>query len=80
MVQLLADQFALGVDSNANTAGNTHRFQLSATAPHHREVVSRGGRQAFIQPSDGCTDAEASLVGTYHVDAWDISCECLPTA
>ena len=34
--------------------------------------VSRGGHQAFVRPSDGCADADASLA--------DISCGCLPTA
>ena len=37
-----------GVDANAKSAGNAQRLQLSATAPHHREVVSRGGHKSFV--------------------------------
>ena len=48
-----------GADANTNSAGNAQRLHLSATAPHHREVVSRGGHQAFVRPSDGCSDGEA---------------------
>ena len=48
---------------NAKSAGKTQRLQLPATAPHHREVVSRGGHQAFVRPS------EASLAGPYPADA-----------
>ena len=58
-----------GVDANTKSAGNAQWLQLSATAPHHREVVSRGGHQAFVRPSDGCADAEASLAGPYPADA-----------
>ena len=54
-----------GVDPNAKSAGNTQRFQLPATTPHHREVVSRGGHQAFIPPSDGCANAEALVAWPY---------------
>ena len=58
-----------GIDPNAKSAGNAQWFQLPATAPHHREVVSRGGHQAFVRPSDGCADAEVSLDGPYPVGA-----------
>ena len=51
------------------SAGNAQRLQLPATAPHHREIVSRGCHQAFVRPSEGCADAEASLAGTYPADA-----------
>ena len=63
------DAWQRGVDANAKSAGNAQWLQLSATAPHHREVVSRGGHQAFVQPSDGCADAEASLAGPYPAEA-----------
>ena len=42
-----------GVDTNAKSYGNARRIQLPATTPHHREIISRGGHQAFIQPPDG---------------------------
>ena len=58
-----------GVDDNANSVGKAQRLQLSATAPHHREVVSRGGHQAFERPSDGCADADTSLAGPYPAHA-----------
>ena len=57
------------VDPNAKSAGKAQQFQLAATAPHHREVVSRGDHQAFVRPSDGCADTEASLAGPYPADA-----------
>ena len=47
----------------------TPRLQLSASAPHHREVVSRGGHQALVRHSDGCADAAASLDGPCPADA-----------
>ena len=53
-----------GVDANAKSAGNAFNSRQ-----HHREVVSRGGHQAFVSPSDGCADAEASLAGPYPADA-----------
>ena len=40
-----------GVDANAKSAGNAERLQLSATSPHHREVVSGGSHQAFLRPA-----------------------------
>ena len=46
-----------GVDANVKSAGNDKRFQLSTTAPHHREVISGGCHQAFLRPADGCADA-----------------------
>ena len=58
-----------GVNANAKSAGNTQWLQISATALHHREVVSRGGHQAFVRPSDGCADAEASIAGLHPADA-----------
>ena len=58
-----------GVDANAKSAGNAEWLQLSATAPHHREVVSGGGHQAFLRPADGCADAEAPLAGPHPADA-----------
>ena len=58
-----------GVDPNDKSAGNAQQFQLPATAQHHQEVVSRGGHQAFVRPSDGLADAEASLAGPYLADA-----------
>ena len=58
-----------GVDAYAKSVGNAQRLQLSATAPHHREVVSRGGHGAFVRASDGCADAEASLAWPYRADA-----------
>ena len=63
------DAWQQGLDPNAKSAGNAQWFQLPATAPHHREVVSRGGHQAFVRTSDGCADAEASLAGPYPADA-----------
>ena len=66
---LSADVFQRGMNPNSKSAGNAQRFQLPATAPYHREVVSRGSQQAFVRPSDGCADAEASLVGPYPADA-----------
>ena len=80
-----------GVDANANSAGNAQQLQLPAIAPHHREIVSRGGHQAFVRPSDGCADAEAPLAGTYPTDAcrppsapwrcwrWPTSWSAIPT-
>ena len=53
----------------SKSAGNAQWLQLSAITPHHREVVSRGGHQAFVRPSDGCADAEESLAGPYPADA-----------
>ena len=58
-----------GVDVNAKSAGNAQWLQLQAATPHHREVVSRGGHQAFVRPSDGCANAEASVAGPYPADA-----------
>ena len=58
-----------GVDTNAKSSGNAQWFQLQATAPHHREVVSRGGHIAFVRPSNGCLDAEAPMAGPYPADA-----------
>ena len=58
-----------GVDPDSQSAGNAERFQLPPTAPHHREVISRGGHQALVRPADGCTDAETSLAGPYSADA-----------
>ena len=51
------------VDANAKSTGNAQRLQLQAATQHHREVVSRGGHQAFLRPSDGFANAEASVVG-----------------
>ena len=58
-----------GVDPIVKSTGNAQRFQLPATTPHHREVVLRGGHQAFVRPSNGCADAEAPVVGPYPADA-----------
>ena len=58
-----------GVDANAKSAGNAERLQLSATSPHHREVVSGGSHRAFLRPADGCADAEAPLAGPHPSDA-----------
>ena len=58
-----------GVDPNIESAGNAQRIQLPATAPHHGDVVSRGGHQAFVRPSDGCADTEVSVAGPYPADA-----------
>ena len=57
-----------GVDANAKSVGNTERLQLSATSPHHREVVSGGSHHA-LRPADGCADAEAPLAGPHPSDA-----------
>ena len=35
-------------DVNAKSAGNAQWRQLPAATSHHREVVSRGGHQAFV--------------------------------
>ena len=58
-----------GVDANAKSTGNADRLQLSATSPHHREVVSGGSHHAFLRPADGCADAEAPLAGPHPSDA-----------
>ena len=58
-----------GVDANAKSAGNAERLQLSATSPHHREVVSGGSHHAFLRSADGCADAEAPLAGPHPSDA-----------
>ena len=58
-----------GVDVNAKSAGNAQWLQLPAATPHHREVVSRGGHQAFVRPSDGCANAQSSVAGPYPADA-----------
>ena len=58
-----------GVDPNTKSGGNAERFQFPPTAPHHREVASRGCHRPLIRPADGCTDAETSLAGPYHSDA-----------
>ena len=58
-----------GVDPNVKSAGNTQRLQLPAATPHHQEVVSRWGYQAFVRPSNGCANAEAPVVGPYPADA-----------
>ena len=42
---------------------------FSSRQIHHREVVSRGGHQSFVRPSDGCANAEASVAGPYPADA-----------
>ena len=57
------------VDANAMSADNGQWLQLSATTPHHREVVSRGGHQAFVRPSGGYANTEASVAGSYPADA-----------
>ena len=58
-----------GMDPNAKSAGNTQLLQLPAAILHHREVVSRGGHQALIRPSDGYADTEAPVAGPYPADA-----------
>ena len=63
------DERQRDVDANDKSAGNAQRLQLSATTPHHREVVSRGGHQAFVRHSDGCANAETSVAGAYPADA-----------
>ena len=35
----------------------------------HREVVSRGGHDAFVRPSEGCADEKASVAGSYPANA-----------
>ena len=57
-----------GVDANAKSTGDTERLQLSATAPHYRDVVSRGGQQTLARPADGCADAEALMTWPYLAD------------
>ena len=61
------DERQRGVDANAKSAGNAHWLQLPAATPIHWEVVSRG-HQAFVRPSDGCANAEASVAGPYLED------------
>ena len=63
------DAWQRDVDDNAKSAGNAQWLQLPAATPHHREVVSRGGHQAIVRPSDGCANAEASVAGPYPADA-----------
>ena len=58
-----------GVDVNTKSAGNSQWLQLPTATPHHREVVSRGGHQAFVRSSDGCADVEAPVAGPYPADA-----------
>ena len=58
-----------GVDTYAKSAGNAQRVQLPATTSHHRDVVSRGGHDAFVRPSDGCADAEAPVAGPHPANA-----------
>ena len=41
-----------GVDANGKSAGNAEWLQLSATSPHHREVVSGGSHHAFLRPAE----------------------------
>ena len=57
-----------GVDANVKSAGNTQRLQLPTATPHHQEVVSRGGHQAFERPSDGYANAETSVARPYPAD------------
>ena len=59
----------LGVDPNDKSAHNAQRFQLPAIAPHHLELLSRGGHEAFVRSSDVCADAEVSLAGPYPSNA-----------
>ena len=54
-----------GVDPNAKSADHIQQFQLPATTPHNREVVTPGGHQALVRPSKGCANAEASVAGPY---------------
>ena len=63
------DAWQRGVYVNAKSASNAQWLQLTAATPHHREVVSRGGHQALVRPSDGCANAEASGAGPYPADA-----------
>ena len=58
-----------GMNVNAKSAGNAQWLQLPAATPHHREVISRGGHQTFVRPSDGCANTEASVAGLYPADA-----------
>ena len=58
-----------GVDTYANSADNAQRVQFPATASHHREVVSRGGQDGFVRPSDGCADAEEPVAEPHPANA-----------